>query len=91
MKFAHTLRHHQSLAVSHLSFVVFIECQVYGPVSNNGYGSLSFPGIWDSIYEASTNSNDALNSTKWAAVQHEIFRSARVVARASLVLRGKPT
>lgn len=66
-------------------------CQVYGPVANNQYGSLSFPAIWASIYEATGNSNDALNATKWAAVQHEIFRVARVTARASLVLRGKLT
>ncbi|KAG0622034.1 hypothetical protein M758_3G066300 [Ceratodon purpureus] len=64
---------------------------VYGPVSNNNYGSLSFPAIWDSIYEATGSSNDASNSTKWAAVQHQIFRSARAITRASLVLRGKLT
>jgi hypothetical protein len=73
----------------HLIYHVFF--QVYGPVSNNNYGSLSFPAIWDSIYEATGNSNGALNSTKWAAVQHQIFRSARAVTRASLVLRGKLT
>lgn len=64
---------------------------VYGPVAHNAYGSLSFPGIWGSIYEAATNSNNALNSTKWAAVQHEIYRGARVTTRAALVLRGKLT
>lgn len=65
--------------------------QVYGPVSNSGYDSLSFPGIWNSIYDATSNTNGTLNSTKWVAVQHEIFRGARAITRASLVLRGKLT
>lgn len=64
---------------------------VYGPVPNDNYGSLSFPAIWGTIHEATGNGNSALNATKWAAVQHEVYRSARVTRRASLVLRGKLT
>lgn len=61
--------------------------QVYGPVANNNYESLSFPGILDAIYEASSKDT----RQNWAAVQHEIFRATRVISRAALVLRGKLT
>lgn len=73
--------------------ILFIICcfQVYGRVANNNYGSLSFPGIWDAFHQATESSNDTANTAKWAAVQHEIFRCARVITRASLVLQGKIT
>ncbi|KAJ4958603.1 hypothetical protein NE237_025714 [Protea cynaroides] len=57
---------------------------IYGPSKNNDYGSKSFPGIDDAIEKAKI-----LNSVEsWHSVQHEIWRVARVVTDASLVLGG---
>ncbi|KAJ0986389.1 hypothetical protein J5N97_004745 [Dioscorea zingiberensis] len=60
---------------------------VYGPAQNNDYGSKSFPGIDDAIENAKiTNTPDS-----WRFVQHEIWRVARAITQASLVLNGKLT
>ncbi|KAH8934801.1 hypothetical protein BDL97_18G103500 [Sphagnum fallax] len=67
---------------------------VYGPVSSNAYGTASFPGIKNSItlaLSASSKHDDAAKMRQWAAVQHEIWRVARVVERAALVLQGSLT
>ncbi|KAG6428640.1 hypothetical protein SASPL_112893 [Salvia splendens] len=47
---------------------------IYAPAKHNDYGSTSFPGIYDEIEKAkSANSTES-----WRAVQHEIWRVARV-------------
>ncbi|KAJ3672942.1 hypothetical protein LUZ60_006316 [Juncus effusus] len=57
---------------------------IYGPSQNNDYGSKSFPGIDDAIEAVKKlNTTHALRS-----VQHEIYRAARAVKQASLVLNG---
>lgn len=61
--------------------------QIYGPSLHDDYGSNSFPGIDDAIEKAkSLNTSDS-----WRFVQHEVWRVARVVTQASLVLHGKFT
>ncbi|XP_038699873.1 probable glutamate carboxypeptidase LAMP1 isoform X2 [Tripterygium wilfordii] len=60
---------------------------IYAPSKHDDYGSKSFPGIGDAIEEA--KSMDSVQS--WSFVQHEIWRVARVVRHASLVLSGKLT
>uniref|UniRef100_A0A1D1Z5S5 Putative glutamate carboxypeptidase 2 n=2 Tax=Anthurium amnicola TaxID=1678845 RepID=A0A1D1Z5S5_9ARAE len=58
---------------------------IYAPSKRNTYGSNSFPGIYDAI-----ESYRRLNTTEsWHFVQHEIWRAARAVLQASLVLNGK--
>ncbi|CAL9166032.1 unnamed protein product [Musa hybrid cultivar] len=60
---------------------------IYGPSLHDDYGSNSFPGIDDAIEKAkSLNTSDS-----WRFVQHEVWRAARVVTQASLVLHGKFT
>ncbi|XP_042497353.1 probable glutamate carboxypeptidase LAMP1 [Macadamia integrifolia] len=60
---------------------------IYGPSKHDDYGSKSFPGIDDAIEKAKI-----LNTPEsWHSVQHEIWRVARVVTDASLVLSGKLT
>ncbi|KAL1547696.1 Lysosome-associated membrane glycoprotein 1 [Salvia divinorum] len=60
---------------------------IYAPANHNGYGSTSFPGIYDAIEKAK-----GVNSTEsWRAVQHEIWRVARVISQAALCLRGDLT
>nr|XP_048320756.1 probable glutamate carboxypeptidase LAMP1 isoform X4 [Ziziphus jujuba var. spinosa] len=57
---------------------------VYAPPKHNKYGSKPFPGIEDAIIKAkSLNSRES-----WQSVQHEIWRVARVIRQASLVLTG---
>lgn len=60
---------------------------IYGPSKHNDYGSKSFPGIDDAVEKAKS-----LNTTKsfWS-VQHEVWRVARVVSQAALVLNGRLT
>nr|CAD1824164.1 unnamed protein product [Ananas comosus var. bracteatus] len=60
---------------------------IYGPSQHNDYGSKSFPGIDDAIDEAKKSNT----SESWRFVQHEVYRVARAVTRASLVLKGKFT
>ncbi|OAY82142.1 putative glutamate carboxypeptidase 2 [Ananas comosus] len=64
-----------------------LELQIYGPSQHNDYGSKSFPGIDDAIDEAKKSNT----SESWRFVQHEVYRVARAVTRASLVLKGKFT
>ncbi|KAL5728975.1 glutamate carboxypeptidase II [Ranunculus cassubicifolius] len=60
---------------------------VYAPSKHDDYGSTSFPGINDAIEVAkSLNTIEA-----WSGVQHEIWRAARAIKHASLVLNGKLT
>ncbi|WOL11093.1 putative glutamate carboxypeptidase 2 isoform X1 [Canna indica] len=60
---------------------------IYGPSLHDDYGSKSFPGLDDAIEKAkSLNTSDS-----WYFVQHEVWRVARVVKQASLVLKGKLT
>ncbi|KAJ3704062.1 hypothetical protein LUZ61_007767 [Rhynchospora tenuis] len=57
---------------------------IYGPSKYDDYGSKSYPGIDDAIKEAKkSNTTEA-----WRFVQHEIYRVARAVKHASLVLNG---
>jgi N-acetylated-alpha-linked acidic dipeptidase len=70
---------------------------VYGPVRENvygTYGTTTFPGIQTALAQALAESNEHDNDAKrqqWAAVQHEIWRVARVVERSALVLQGSLT
>jgi N-acetylated-alpha-linked acidic dipeptidase len=59
--------------------------QVYGPPRDNNYGTLAFPGIQDAIADAKRGGG---TDESWAIVQHEIYRVARGIVRASKVLRG---
>ncbi|XP_008776572.2 probable glutamate carboxypeptidase LAMP1 isoform X1 [Phoenix dactylifera] len=60
---------------------------IYGPSTHNSYGSKSYPGIDDAIEKAkSSNTSDS-----WSFVQHEVWRAARAVTQAALVLNGKFT
>lgn len=63
------------------------DMQIYAPSRHNDYGSTSFPGIDDAI-ENAKNLNTA---ESWHVVQHEVWRVARAVKHASLVLDGKLT
>ncbi|KAJ1688094.1 hypothetical protein LUZ63_019484 [Rhynchospora breviuscula] len=57
---------------------------IYGTSKYDDYGAKSYPSIDDAIIEAKKlNSTDA-----WRMVQHEIYRAARAVKQASLVLNG---
>ncbi|KAJ4768510.1 Transferrin receptor protein 2 [Rhynchospora pubera] len=57
---------------------------IYGPSKYNDYDSKAYPGIDDAIEEAKkSNTTEA-----WRFVQHEIYRVARAVKQASLVLNG---
>ncbi|MBA0575963.1 hypothetical protein Golob_024120 [Gossypium lobatum] len=60
---------------------------IYAPSRHNDYGYTSFPGIDDAI-ENAKNLNTA---ESWHVVQHEVWRVARAVKHASLVLDGKLT
>ncbi|XP_015899458.3 probable glutamate carboxypeptidase LAMP1 [Ziziphus jujuba] len=57
---------------------------VYAPPKHNKYGSKPFPGIEDAIIKAKSLNN----RESWQSVQHEIWRVARVIRQASLVLTG---
>ncbi|XP_031475387.1 probable glutamate carboxypeptidase LAMP1 [Nymphaea colorata] len=60
---------------------------IYGPSKQDDYGSKSFPGIDDAIEEA----KNANSLDPWKHVQHEIWRAARAITQASLVLSGEFT
>lgn len=60
---------------------------IYAPARHDDYGSNSFPGISDAIERAkSLNTSDS-----WHSVQHEVWRVARAITQASLVLSGRLT
>ncbi|XP_074586503.1 putative glutamate carboxypeptidase LAMP1 [Curcuma longa] len=60
---------------------------IYGPSAQDDYGSTMFPGVDDAIWKAKRlNSSEA-----WRFAQHEVWRVARAIAQASLVLGGKFT
>ncbi|KAJ8527977.1 hypothetical protein K7X08_015428 [Anisodus acutangulus] len=60
---------------------------IYAPARHDDYGSNSFTGISDAIERAkSLNSADS-----WRSVQHEVWRVARAIIQASLVLSGRLT
>ncbi|XP_019175828.1 PREDICTED: probable glutamate carboxypeptidase 2 [Ipomoea nil] len=60
---------------------------IFAPSKHNDYGSKSFPGVDDSIEQAkSVNTKQS-----WLLVQHEVWRVARAITQASLVLSGKLT
>ncbi|KAJ7548570.1 hypothetical protein O6H91_07G017500 [Diphasiastrum complanatum] len=59
---------------------------VYGPTRNDNYGTTAFPGILDSIANVGGGS-----AQKWAIVQHEIWRVARVIKRVAVALQGDLT
>ncbi|CAO2178315.1 unnamed protein product [Urochloa humidicola] len=57
---------------------------IYGPSLHNDYGAEIYPGIDDAIQTAKrTNTSES-----WQAVQNEIYRVARVINQAALVLAG---
>ncbi|XP_058722349.1 probable glutamate carboxypeptidase LAMP1 [Vicia villosa] len=60
---------------------------IYGPSKHNGYGSQSFPGIGDAVQMA----KKLRTVESWRQVQHEVWRVARVIRHASLVLSGQLT
>jgi len=66
---------------------MFNTLQIYGPSQHNDYGSKSFPGIDDAI----TKAKSVHTSESWRFVQHEVWRAARAVTQASLVLSGELT
>nr|XP_016451838.1 PREDICTED: probable glutamate carboxypeptidase 2 isoform X1 [Nicotiana tabacum] len=60
---------------------------IYAPARQDDYGSNSFPGVSDAIEKAKS-----LKSTdSWRSVQHEVWRVARAITQASLVLSGRLT
>ncbi|KAI5059157.1 hypothetical protein GOP47_0025476 [Adiantum capillus-veneris] len=61
---------------------------VFGPTTNDDYASSSYPAIQDALFAAK---EDAQNSSRWALVQHEIWRAARTATHAALTLRGELT
>ncbi|KAF3788736.1 putative glutamate carboxypeptidase 2 [Nymphaea thermarum] len=61
--------------------------KIYGPSKQDDNGSKSFPGIDDAIEEA----KNANSLEPWKHVQHEIWRAARAITQASLVLSGEFT
>ncbi|KAK2989608.1 hypothetical protein RJ640_027382 [Escallonia rubra] len=60
---------------------------IYAPSKHNDYGSKSFPGIDDAIEKAKS----LASAESWHSVQHEVWRVARVITHASLVLEGQLT
>ncbi|CAK8533916.1 unnamed protein product [Lathyrus sativus] len=60
---------------------------IYGPSKHNGYGSQTFPGIGDAVQMA----KKLRTAESWRQVQHEVWRVARVIRHASLVLSGQLT
>ncbi|XP_076933017.1 putative glutamate carboxypeptidase LAMP1 [Bidens hawaiensis] len=60
---------------------------IYAPSKHNDYGSKCFPGIDDAV----KNANKFETKDSWRSVQHEIWRVARVITQASLVLHGELT
>ncbi|XP_015692136.2 probable glutamate carboxypeptidase LAMP1 [Oryza brachyantha] len=60
---------------------------VYGPSEQNDWESASFPGVGNAIASARRD-----NTTEsWKFVQHEIYRVARAITQASVVLTGNLT
>lgn len=58
--------------------------QIYAPSLHDDYGAQVYPGVDDAIQMAErTNTSES-----WRSVQHEIYRIARVINQASLVLSG---
>lgn len=58
--------------------------QIYGPARNDDYGTKSFPGIDEAIEKAKR-----LNTAEsWKFVQHEVWRVARAVRHAAIVING---
>lgn len=60
---------------------------IYGPTKHNDYGSKSFPGVEDAIEMAGS----LKTAESWQLVQHEVWRVARAVKHASMVLNGELT
>ncbi|CAA6660974.1 unnamed protein product [Spirodela intermedia] len=58
---------------------------VFGPSTENDYNSASFPGVEDAVEQA--RRDDSAES--WRVAQHEVWRAARAVAQAALVLNGQ--
>ncbi|KAL8128589.1 hypothetical protein V2J09_017744 [Rumex salicifolius] len=58
---------------------------IYGPSKHDDYGSKCFPGIDDMIEIASAKNTPE----SWRAVQHEVWRVARAITQAALVLAGE--
>ncbi|KAL5223380.1 hypothetical protein ABZP36_028093 [Zizania latifolia] len=57
---------------------------IYAPSLHDDYGAQVYPGVDDAIQMAErTNTSES-----WRSVQHEIYRLARVINQASLVLSG---
>uniref|UniRef100_A0A0E0JIJ7 Aminopeptidase NAALADL1 n=1 Tax=Oryza punctata TaxID=4537 RepID=A0A0E0JIJ7_ORYPU len=57
---------------------------IYAPSLHDDYGAQVYPGVDDAIQMAErTNTSES-----WRSVQHEIYRIARVINQASLVLSG---
>ncbi|XP_015691752.2 probable glutamate carboxypeptidase LAMP1 [Oryza brachyantha] len=57
---------------------------IYAPSLHDDYGAQVYPGVDDAIQMAErTNTSES-----WRSVQHEIYRIARVIKQASLVLSG---
>eukprot|EP00850_Spirogloea_muscicola_P007188 SM000036S13232 [mRNA] locus=s36:38575:43897:- [translate_table: standard] len=56
---------------------------VYGPPKDDGYGSAPFPSLVDALSNVMAGGRGG-----WPAVQHEIYRASRAVARAARALDG---
>eukprot|EP00850_Spirogloea_muscicola_P000969 SM000003S11214 [mRNA] locus=s3:1616830:1622141:+ [translate_table: standard] len=56
---------------------------VYGPPKDDGYGSAPFPSLVDALSNVMAGGRGG-----WPAVQHEIHRASRAVARAARALEG---
>lgn len=67
--------------------MVFLFRQIYASSDQDDWGTKAFPGIVSAIANAKH-----LNTTEsWRLLQHEIYRGARAVSKASAVLDGRLT
>jgi N-acetylated-alpha-linked acidic dipeptidase len=67
-------------------FTSFVLLQIYASSDQDDWGTKAFPGIV-SVMDKAKKSN---TTETWRSLQHEIYRVARAVSKASAVLDGKP-
>ncbi|XP_050384506.1 probable glutamate carboxypeptidase LAMP1 [Argentina anserina] len=60
---------------------------IYGPSTNDVYGSKSFPGVDEAVARAKR----LKTAESWKFVQHEVWRVARAVRHATKVINGELT
>lgn len=68
-------------------FTFFLLLQIYASSDQDDWGTKAFPGIVSAMDKAKKS-----NTTEsWRLLQHEIYRVARAVSKASAILDGKLT